>query len=309
MRRTMKNLTALALAVAMVLSMGVISFAAGAASPYGVSVSGTKISFVKDGKTANTYEAKDTNIRLKLNDTGSLLVCFYNTSGAYKGVNLGDQKTIALTGSMDSLTLDSNLGSGIAVTLDSGAKVSSMSVKSQGNVTIKGSVSTLTVSGSAKVSLVSGATVSTAKITASKATLSAPEGSNVANLDAVDRSNVTGSGIGKVGNKTSKSSSVDYFDDDDDDDDDNSKIKVTLSIDSIDAEEGDKLRDLEGELRSAVSAYATDKNDNDVEVKGSYKFNKSGSTEVKKTETYKFTFTPSNSKYETVSGSITIYVD
>lgn len=74
---------------------------------------------------------------------------------------------------------------------------------------------------------------------------------------------------------------------------------------TIDAKTGDKLNDLKKDLQDAVEAW----DDNGDIVDGTFKWDSSGSTEVRDGRSYGFTFKPKKStRYDSEDGSITIKV-
>ena len=87
MKKHLRRALSLCLALAVVLTLGVM---ASAASTYSVKASANSISFIQNGYVTGTYNAKNNNITLMKDSTGDLLVCFYNSQGKYIGVTLGN---------------------------------------------------------------------------------------------------------------------------------------------------------------------------------------------------------------------------
>lgn len=70
---------------------------------------------------------------------------------------------------------------------------------------------------------------------------------------------------------------------------------------TLECEEGDELRDMDDALEDNVTAY----DDNDEEVDGSFKWEKSRSTEIRERKSYEFTFRPKKgSRYDNEDGKI-----
>lgn len=283
---------------------------AGAASTknYDVSVSGKQITFSRSGRKA-TYNMKTTDVKLVIDEDDDLLVCFTDGKSKYKGISLGSQRSVNMGGTMNSLTLNSTLGSKISVNVTSDADIRSMSITSKNSVSIAGDVMTLTVNGAAQVSVEDGAVIDQAKINSSTATLDAKSGAKVRKVTAVKRSNVTG-----VDGTTTSSKQ-----DDDDDEDTGSTRTTKLSIDTMyvnaDDYKGDiYLMDIEDELENFVDAYYR-RNGRNYSIDGKFTFTRDtkkiwdrDEDTKEKTVSASFRFKPDSSKYSSVSDTIKIRI-
>lgn len=267
---SVKRITALCLALVMALSLAV---GASAATNYSLKVQNKYVQFYKGTILTGSYLSKDSAVTLT-SSKGDLLVCFYDSTGKYRRITLGSQSSLNIAGSLNSLTL--------AKTLDSDVQA-----------TIGGSVGTLTISGANKVTVSRGATVTTAKLTNSKAKLTASSGSNVKSVTAVSKSSVSGS-VGSL--KTSGSSSSDSSE--------SGSSALKLSTKTIDADYGDKLSSLLDDLEDNVTASYDGR-----KVSGKVSWVSSGSTVLRRSGTVRFIFTPDSSSYKKTYGSIYIDVD
>lgn len=318
----MKKLLSVVLAFAMVFG---ISMVAGAATVYSVVVNGENISFVSGGKTVGTYVTKTTDLKLKYDDSGDLLMCFYDNKGSYKGVNLSTQASVTVSGTMDSLTISSNIKDNVSVKLPAKSSVTKLTVENTGTVYVYGSVDTLNLKGGAKVNVYEGAEIETAKITSKSATLVAATGSSVNSVQTVAGAKVSGNGIVKKKSSTTSSARRDtdsggsrastpgskWDNDFDDENSDGIRVKLEKDRSYIEASSGDRLKDLTDELYDCFSAYVDD-NDEDEDgrsVNGDFVWTDGSSREVEDGKVYSFRFIPNdNSKYRSVRGSIQIYV-
>ena len=97
MKKQLRRAVSLFLALAVILTLGVL---ASAASPYSVKAAAKSISFIQNGYVTGTYAAKNNNITLMKDSAGDLLVCFYTSQGKYVGVTLGSQSSLTLSGSI-----------------------------------------------------------------------------------------------------------------------------------------------------------------------------------------------------------------
>ncbi len=282
---------------------------AGAASTknYDVSVSGKQMTFSRNGRKA-TYNMKTTDVKLVIDEDDDLLVCFTDGKSKYKGISLGSQRSINMGGTMNSLTLNSTLGSKISVNVTSDADIRTMNISSKNSVSIAGDVTTLTVNGAAQVSVEKGADIDHAKINSSTATLDAKSGAKVRKVTAAKRSNVTG-----VSGTTTSSKS----DDDDDDESDTRITKLDISTMYVNTNDykGDiYLFDIEDELENYVEAYYR-RNSRNYSIDGEFTFTRDtkkiwdedDDTE-EKTVSASFRFKPDSNKYSSVNDTIKIRI-
>lgn len=266
---SVKRITALCLALVMMLSLAV---GASAASNYSLKVQNKYVQFYRGGNLTGSYLSKDGAISLN-SSKGDLLVCFTDSTGKSRRITLGSQSDLSVTGSLPSLSLPKTLDSDV-------------------QVTIGGTVSTLTVAGANKVTVSRGATVTTAKLTNSKAKLTAASGSSVKSVTAVTKSSVSGT-VGSL--KTGNSS---------DSDSTSGSSALKLSTTTIDADYGDKLSSLQDDLEDSVTASY-----NGRKVPGKVSWVSSGSTVLRRSGTVRFLFTPDSGSYKKTYGSVYIDVD
>lgn len=266
---SVKRITALCLALVMMLSLAV---GASAASNYSLKVQNKYVQFYRGGNLTGSYLSKDGAISLN-SSKGDLLVCFIDSTGKSRRITLGSQSDLSVTGSLPSLSLPKTLDSDV-------------------QVTIGGTVSTLTVAGANKVTVSRGATVTTAKLTNSKAKLTAASGSSVKSVTAVTKSSVSGT-VGSL--KTGNSS---------DSDSTSGSSALKLSTTTIDADYGDKLSSLQDDLEDSVTASY-----NGRKVPGKVSWVSSGSTVLRRSGTVRFLFTPDSGSYKKTYGSVYIDVD
>lgn len=348
MKDLVKNSVALLLSSSMVLGMAA-SAGAASAGTYSVQVNDKTISFVANGKTASSYTAKNTDIKLMTDDDGDLLVCFYAKDGKYKGVNLDGQSSVTLDGSISTLTLSNTLNNDVDINLGSSAKVKKMQINSQSDVTVKGKVTDLTAAAGASIRVLGEGVVSSADLISRKATIYAEAGAKVSKVKTESRSSTSGDGIGQVYLNYDGDYNYDYsdaFDDFDDDDDDyfrrrnryyydddddyyywrhwydnkdyddyyddyyTNRQSPELKIRSIDATKGTKLKKLVGDLEDNVRAYVESDYGDRREIKGKFTWVKDDDTRVNETGEYRFVFTPNNTRrYRVVRDSVTINID
>lgn len=316
MKNLGKRLAAAMVAASMVMGTGIAASAA-TKSEITVSVSNKTLTFSKNGKKLQSQDMKTSDVKLIIDEDDDLVVCYTNNLGKYKGMNLNNQRTLEISGDMNSLTLTSSLGDKVDVTVDSGSDISKMVVTNKGDVNIKGDVTNLTVNGAADVTVDDGATVSSARVTATNAKLAGKSGSNLKSVSAVKRSNVTGAR--RVSTLDSSSSTRDN-DDDYDDDRDNDGYRVRLRFGSLHytANSGTPdtyLRDILEDLEGEVEAYGYDDDNDSREISGRVRWSSPGKKifdeDNPKSKDIKcsFKFIPTNSKYRTVTDSITVRID
>ena len=266
---SVKRITAICLALVMMLSLAV---GASAASNYSLKVQNKYVQFYRGGSLTGSYLSKDGAVSLT-SSKGDLLVCFTDSTGKSRRITLGSQSDLGVTGSLPSLSLSKTLDSDV-------------------QVTIGGTVGTLTVAGANKVTVSRGATVTTAKLTSSKAKLTASSGSSVKSVTAVTKSSVSGT-VGSL--KTGSGS---------DSDSTSGSSALKLSTRTIDADYGDRLSSLQDDLEENVTASY-----NGRKVSGRVSWVSSGSTAIRRSGTVRFLFTPDSSSYKKTYGSIYIDVD
>lgn len=286
MKGIIRRFFVLVLSLAIVCSIGVLANAA-TTTGYSVKVANKAISFILSGKTVGTHNSRDGNVTIVTAPSGSLGLCYYTTDNRYVRVNLGNQTSLDITGTIPTLTIDKSLNSNVNITLGSDANVTAMKINSKNKVTIGGKVNSLTVASGATVSVVSGATVTTAKLSSSMAKLTAASGSVVSKVTSVSGASVSGKGIKNSSNSNTSSSSG------------TTTKNVTLS-----ADDGDTLSDLLEDLNKKVKIY----DDNGSRVIGTAEWDNSGSTKVRDGNTYEYTFYPNSTKYDEVSGTAKITI-
>lgn len=299
MKKLMQALMSSVLALTMVFALPVASEAA--TGTFSVKVSGTNVMFIRGGKTTATYPMTSKDITLMTDTEDDFLVSFLGKSSKRTYVSLGSQTTLSISGDINALTLDEKLDDGISVAVPSGTTIATMKVNNGSRVNIRGKIGTLTVSDAGDVTVASGGSITTAKLTSSKAYLTASTGSSVKTVETVSKSSVSGSGIGsvKTTGKNSSSgggsgSSTDY-----------NRDGIRLVIDPIDADDGDELDDLIYELNDCV--VAEDK-DGDA-IRGEVEWVSKGSTEVRDGGSYSFRFVPDSSRYDEITGKVKVYTD
>ncbi len=272
-----KRLTSIALAAVMTVSTAVTASAAAAPLPYGVSVSGKNLSFTKNGKAVASYLLKTADLSLTSGKTGSLLLCFTDSTGKSRAISLGSQAALTLEGKLDSLSVQKALNDGVAVSLGTTADVAKLTVSSPNQIAVGGKVSAMTLSAAAKVTVKKGASVAKTVKSDPKATVTVEKGAAAAKPTT-------------SAPKTTSSGSS----------------NIRLKIDPIEGDEGDRLMDLVDELNSNVYAY--DAYTDDI-IDGKCTWNNSRYAELDDDdESYSFTFTPDDDDLPQVKGKITIYV-
>ena len=281
MKRNLRKLLAVCLALALVLPLGVF---AGAASPYSVKVSANAVTFLQNGYAVGTYQAKNNNITLQKDSDGDLLVCFTTSQGRYIGVTLGSQTAVTFSGSIGVFTLDKSF---------------------TGSVTATAAIGTLKVGGAATVNLQKGGSIKSASLSNAKSKLNVAAGATVTTATAAAKTSVTGSGtVGtfKVGGKVvsvskdSGSSSTPG---------NTSGSSVKLTAKAITAKNGTTLGELTSTLKANVKAY--DRSTNRA-LSGTVSWADDDDTQVTRKSSFNYYFLPSDSKYATTRGSIKINV-
>ena len=294
MRRLWKGWLAALLAITVLWTTGI---GVSAATVYSIKVSGGKIAVLNGAKTVASYTPKTTAITLSADSDGGLLLCFSNAQGSYSRIKLGKQSTISVDGTLDSLTLSNTLSSTLTVTLPSGASVSTANVHFAGKVSISGTVETLMVGGNAAVTLSSGAQVESAMLTGAGAKLTAPSSATVSNVETANGATASGTGIGKTSSGTGKTTSGSASSDPDTSD-------VTLKTGTVTAKSGQRLRDITTNLSSSVRAY----NDKNQRIDGMVYWEDDDSTRLTQKGSYLFLFSPTDMRYDEVSGEITVNI-
>lgn len=339
MKHLLKRLSASLLALTMAAGMGTAASAATKSDKvYDLYAKDDTVQFWLDGKKAATYEWNGNIIKLTTDKDGDLLVGFKEDRTTDKWISLGDQKTLTIDGSIDSVKAAEALNSSIDLTVVSGAIVRDMELLSGNNLTINGSVPELKVNASADVHVTETGSISTARLLNTKATITIDRNAKVKNVRTRKVLNVKGKGeadnVIVVNSLDYSRDEYDdrwyrrYYDDDydydyDDDwyydrDDDyedyedhDGPYRIRLDIGTIYASKGDRLSSLRGELEDAVTAYVNDvhsSRDGDS-ISGRFRWeDDDDDTKITSSGSYRFKFSPSNSKYATKSGSIDIIV-
>lgn len=308
-----KKLLGLATLCIIFLATAVTAFAA----TYGVSVSGKTISLTTDGKTTTSYNLKSSDITVRTSTGGDLQVCFYDTNGKYSAINLKSQKSVAVSGTMNSLNLQKSLYNDVTVSLPAEGSVGTLTVAYPGTVSISGSVKTMTVSAAADVNVLSGGTVTNAKVNSSGATLLASPGSTVSSVSKTSGAVVSGDGI-RSNNTTSGTNRTSGTTTDAktpssrwDDTNDNATYRTKLVRNGdIYARMGDRLGDLQNDISSCFTAYAENYYDNayNNQISGNYYWNSASDTAVEDGATYTFRFVPHDTEYRSCTGAIRVHV-
>jgi len=272
-----KKFMSVLLSLVLVLGISITANAA-PASTYSVNVQNGKLKFIQNNKTVGTYSIKGSDITLTTDSDKDFLVRYYDTTGKYRSITLGAQKSLSISGTMNSLTIHKNLDDAINVTLAPASNITKMSVASPNNVTIQGKVGTLSVTAAAKITISNSAKVTKTSITDKKATVTTQK--NAFKAPAASPS------------KAPKSNA--------------SSSQLTLKVKPIYAESGDTLSDLLEDLIDNVEAY--DKVTKDY-MDGTVKWTSARSSELEDDGTFSFMFTPDEAGYDSVKGSIKVYVD
>ncbi len=279
-----KRLTSIVLAAVMTVSTAVTASAAAAPLPFGVSVSGKNLSLTKNGKAGTSYMLKTADVSLTSGKTGSLLLCFTDSTGKSRAISLGSQTALSLEGKLDSLSIQKALDDVVAVTLGTTADVAKLTVSSPNKIAVGGKISAMTLAAAAKVTVYKGASVAKTVKSDSKATVTIEKGTAAPTAPAAAPKKTT------TTKKTTSSSSS----------------SIRLKVDPIEGDEDDRLMDLVDELNSNVYAY--DSKTDDV-IDGKCTWNNSRYAELSnKDESYSFTFTPDDDSIAPIKGKITIYV-
>lgn len=253
-----------------------------ASSPFSVTVGDKIVSFQKDGLTTGSYKMSRNDIVLVTDSSDDLLVCFYNTDGQYVGVTLGSQENVTLNGSINSLTLHKELDRNVII--GSKCTVSSMTVNTPVKVSVYGTITDMEVKAGASVIAVKGCSIDNIDSTSTAARLTVQNGAVVRQSSGI-RSPIT------VSSGTVVSTTV-------------SDSDVTFRTEPIYAEYGDRLREYTADLQASVKAYYQKKR-----ITGEVEWTLSGSSTLNKSGSYRFRFTPDNSKLDPAYGYIRILVD
>lgn len=309
MKQFIRKAAAALLALSMAAGMSVAASAATTSTnTYSLYVKDQTVKFLLDGKTAASYEVNQDTIELITDREGDFLVCFFDDRGTHKGISLGNQKTLSMSGTISNLRVDDSLNSSIKLTVASDGLIKNMKLMSDNDLLVNGRITDLEVDAASNVEVSSTGTISSADLTHRKAKLHAEKGATVKRVQTVYRTNVTGN-VTRVSRIEDYEDAYGYSEYDDYDDDD--KIYVRVETDTIYAREGDRLRDLLGDLNEAVYAYVddgdSDRDGDAVNGRASWR-NENTRIELDSSGHYGFTFTPSNSKYRSVRGTVYIVV-
>ncbi len=82
---------------------------------YGVNVGTNVIQFTQNGSVTGSYATNSQDVVLTTDAEGDLLTCFYNQTGSYVGVTLGDQSSVTISGRIGTLTLHSDLDRSVTI--------------------------------------------------------------------------------------------------------------------------------------------------------------------------------------------------
>lgn len=279
-----KKLTSLALAAAITVSTAVaVSAATTTTLPYGVKVTGKKLSLTKSGKAVAGYALKSTDVAFTTGKTGNLLLNFIDSTGKSRYISLGKQTTMNVEGTLNSVSVKKALQDDVVVSIGTTANVTKLSVASPNKISVSGKVSTMNLSAAAKVTVRKGAKVTKTTKTDAKATVTVEKGAAV-----------TKPTVAKNPVKTSKPTKT-------------STAKIRLEIDPLEGNEDDRLLDLLDDLNDNVYAYDTRTYDT---VEGECTWNYPRYAELDDDDrSYPFTFTPNDESYEPVKSKVMIYVD
>ena len=265
-----KKIVALCCVVALALGLGVSAFAAD--STLSLQISGKTLTVYQGGKTLTTYQMKTTDVTFSTSQTGTVVMTFQDSSAKKRNVSLGSQKTLAVSGTINSITLDSSLSSTFTLQIGAKASVSTLTVHSAGKVVAANDAKLTKVNSSNKSATIQ--TASGKKITAT--TVAAPK----AATPAV-----------KPTTPTPKPTTT--------------KTGITLSTKAINCSSGDLLSDLLDMLNENVTA----KDASGDYVMGECKWASKSNSAVNDDGNYPFYFYADMEAYEPVKGTIKIYTD
>ncbi|MCI8441489.1 MAG: hypothetical protein HFG27_03025 [Provencibacterium sp.] len=309
MKHFIQKTAAAALSLSLALGMSATAYAATeSTNTYSLYVKDKVVQFMLDGKTAASYDINNDHIDLITDREGDFLVCFFDDRGTHKGVSLGNQKSLSVSGTISELRLDESLKDSISLTVASDALVKNLNVRTGSDITVKGRVSDLEVDAPAEIEVTSTGTVNTAELMHRQAKLHAEKGATVKRVQSIYRTNVTGN-VDRVTRVEDEEEFYGYSAYDDDDRD--AKYRVRLETDTIYARRGDTLRDLLSDLDTAVYAYVDDSAspDDGDPISGRVAWRtRYTRDELESSGTYGFTFTPSDSDYRTVRGTVRVIV-
>lgn len=310
------------------------------ANLYSVEVAGGKVYFAKNGARVGSYSASATDLTLAINSNGNFLVSFPNSKGTTSSITLGDQRSLVISGTANSVTAHSSLGGSVALTTDVGSNISTMTLNAPVEAHIYGTVGTVNAQASADVIVERGASVTRARMVSANSLLTA--NGTVKTVEKNAKAQVKGSGVvqtaalttgssasgtsiarsksgliidsngvpllGSSASRTTSTSSSGLRNSS------SSSSKTTtstsgnlrLTASTIYADYRDELRSLESKLRNAVRAYDRDSG---KRVYGDVYWEDDPKKEVKSTGTYKFAFEADGNDYGDVTGRIRIVVD
>lgn len=311
------------------------------ANLYSVEVAGGKVYFAKNGARVGSYAASATDLTLSINSSGNFLVSFPNSRGNTSSVTLGDQRSLVISGTANSVTAHSSLGGSVALTTDVGSNISTLTLNAPVEAHIYGTVGTVNAQASADVIVERGASVTRARMVSANSMLTA--NGTVKTVEKNAKAQVKGSGVAQTtglttgsaasGTSIARSKSGLIIDSNgvpllgsssyrttsttsssglrNSSSSSNSSTTSTsgdlrLTASTIYADYRDELRSLESKLRNAVRAYDRDSG---KRVYGDVYWVDSPYKEVKSTGTYKFAFEADSRDYGDVTGRVRIVVD
>ena len=295
--RLLRRLLGLTLAACFVLC-GTVTAWADAISTYTVSVSNGQLSILKSGYVTNTFRTAGNNATVTTGTDGNLMVCFYDANNRYVGVTLGSQQIVNFYGSIGTLRLDSSLDR--PVVIGSTATVSKLEVEAPVKVSIWGKVNSGSVDAAATLVAAKGSTINDVYFNRSSARFYANEGSVIDGTTIRSSEELSSSGSSRPsssGSSSSSSSSTSTSG--------TGRYRVTVKSSTIYATYGETLNDLLDDLEANVEAT----NRSGRVLDGEVEWVDSDSTRVRETRRYRYRFTPDDSDYDDVTGTVRIVVD
>ena len=317
METMVKRGLSLLLACMLVSLLAPVAFAAD--GDYSIRVQSGKVNFLQGEQTVGSYAAANTNLLLTSDRSGEVFVQFPNSKGTYTNITLGQQRNLIITGTMNSLTLGSALPADLSLTLDENSKVNTLQIYSTNPVSAGGTAALIDIQGAAAITLPTGANASRVCLRSAQATLKAD--GEVTVLEKAAGAKITGEGALKV-TPILSSASTDWARS-------NSGLMIdssstsasnsfasgaqttttqsglTIKASAIDAVYGDYLDDLEGDLDNAVRVY----NRSGTRIYGDLSWTADGSTRVRDSQYYRFSFWPDDDRYDEVIGRVKVVVD
>lgn len=174
------------------------------ANLYSVEVAGGKVYFAKNGARVGSYSASATDLTLAINSNGNFLVSFPNSKGTTSSITLGDQRSLVISGTANSVTAHSSLGGSVALTTDVGSNISTMTLNAPVEAHIYGTVGTVNAQASADVIVERGASVTRARMVSANSLLTA--NGTVKTVEKNAKAQVKGSGVVQTAALTTGSS-------------------------------------------------------------------------------------------------------